>query len=103
MANIVRAEQPFDHSPTFKWTLVAGDHAAILPLPLGGRVLVQVDGDLAGGEVVIDAGLLEQHLATVKVFQSEGISAIPPVRYVLPRYDGAPVGASVTVIIAVAP
>jgi hypothetical protein len=100
---VIKSSQPFDHSPTFVWTLTSGDSAAILPLPIGGKVILQVDGDLAGGVVDISGGLLENHLCVLKSFVSEGIVAAPPVRYVLPEFSGAPDGATVTVIVSIAP
>lgn len=100
---LIKPTQPHDHSPTFKWTLTAGDEAEILPLPLGGQVILQIDGDLAGGTVDVSGGLLREHLAIVKSFVHEGFATVPPVRFVLPEFTGAPDGATVTVIVAIAP
>jgi hypothetical protein len=101
--NTVKPTQPADHSPTFAWTLTSGDKAAILPLPLGGKVLVQVDGDLSGGVVDISGGLLEKHLSVLKSFVAEGVVQLPPVRFILPEFADAPAGTVVTIIVSIAP
>ena len=100
---IIKPTQPADHSPTWFWTLTSGDSADILPLPIGGKVLVQVDGDLAGGVVDVSGGLLSKHLAVLKSFVNEGITQVPPVRFILPELTDAPAGVSVTVIVSIAP
>jgi hypothetical protein len=101
--SIIKPVQPADHSPTWTWTIAAGDEAAILSLPLGARVLVQVDGELAGGTVDMIGGLLQQHVTVIKSFVSEGITTVPPVRFIYPEFTGAAAGATVTVIVSVAP
>lgn len=103
MSNLIKPTQPNDHSPTYLWTLTAGDEAEVCPLPLGGKVILQVDGDLAGGVVDVSGGLLRDHLAVLKSFVHEGVAVLPPVRFVLPEFTGAPAGATVTVIVAIAP
>jgi hypothetical protein len=84
-------KQPTD---IFQWTL-NGDECGIVRVPLGGKVLVQVEGDLAGEVLTIYGGIDNANVPLDVVRSTPALVVLPPVRCVKPV---GPAGITVTVM-----
>lgn len=78
----------------YQWVTdgVAAEPAIIPPY---NKVLVQVEGDLAGGEVIIRAGIEKPSVALEVIRSTPAIVVLPGVRVIQPE---APAGITITVM-----
>ena len=78
----------------YRWEL-DGSECSIARVPLGGKVLVQVEGDLAGEVLYIYGGIDNANVPLDVVRSTPALVVLPPVRCVKPV---GPAGITVTVM-----
>ena len=78
----------------YRWTLDGGE-CSPARVPLGGKVLVQVEGDLAGEVVTLYGGIDNAAVPLDVVRSTPALVVLPPVRCVKPV---GPAGIVVTVM-----
>lgn len=78
----------------YRWTLDCSE-CSLARVPLGGKVLVQVEGDLAGEVLTIYGGIDNANVPLDVVRSTPALVVLPPVRCVKPV---GPAGITVTVM-----
>jgi hypothetical protein len=82
-----------------RWRLKGGEEGELtMALPICHRVIVQVDGDLMGGKIILRGGLAPGDALIIDAVR-EGFAEVLPVRFIAPSFDG-PEEATVTITIA---
>ena len=79
----------------YRWEL-DGSECSTARLPVSGKVLVQVDGDLKGEALVIFGGIDNANVSLDVVRSTPALLTLPPVRCVKP--DKGSAGITVTVV-----